>query len=196
MPRPPFDHFRFVAPFYDRVSDGQSAAQTLRDLLALPVSGWLLDAGGGTGRISARLSAQTGGVAIADVSLGMLRQARGRDGLRPAHAQVERLPFASGQFERILIVDAFHHFYAQEAAVAELWRVLRPGGRLVLVEPNIARGAVRLIALGERLLLMRSRFWRAEALAGLFDGLPGARVTVDTARDPYSIHLVAEKASV
>ena len=199
MPRPPFDHFRFVATIYDRFA-GDSAAreadrQALADLLALPDSGWLLDAGGGTGRVSGGLSALTGGVVIADASLPMLRQARAKPGLTPVRAQVERLPFADGHFARILISDAFHHFYDQEAAIAELWRVLQPGGRLVLLEPNVERGAVKLIALGERLLLMRSRFYRAEALERLFATQEKARVTVDTVRAPYQIQLVAEKTA-
>jgi ubiquinone/menaquinone biosynthesis C-methylase UbiE len=199
MPRPPFDHFRFVAAIYDRFAgdgaDGEAERRVLAELLALPVDGWLLDAGGGTGRISGGISSQTSGVVVADASLPMLRQARPKVGLFPARAQAERLPFADGVFARILIVDAFHHFYDQEAVTAELWRVLRPGGRLVLLEPNIERWAVKLIALGERLLLMRSRFYRAEALERLFTAQAKARVTVDTVRAPYQIQLVAEKAA-
>ena len=193
MPRPWCDHFRFFAPFYDRVFDGDSMPRRIASPLNLPVAGWLLDAGGGTGRVSQAVAAQTGGVVVADVSSGMLRQARRKGGLHPTHAQAEQLPFASGGFERILIVDAFHHFYHQEAAARELWRVLRPGGRLVLLEPNIERWPVRLVALGEKLLLMRSRFLPAEELARLFTRLEKARVVVNTDDDPLTIQLIAEK---
>ena len=84
MPRPPFDHFRFVAAIYDRFAgdsaDHEADRQALVDLLALPDDGWLLDAGGGTGRVSGGLSSLTGGVVIADASLPMLRQARRQAG--------------------------------------------------------------------------------------------------------------------
>ncbi len=193
MPQPIFDHFRLIAPFYDSVFDGDSAQARLAVALALPIDGWLLDAGGGTGRVSATIAAQTGGVIVADVSHGMLRQARRKNGLRPTHSQVERLPFADGRFVRVLVVDAFHHFFHYEAAAREIWRVLQPGGRLVIFEPNIARWPVKLIALAETLLLMRSRFFRAEEIQRMFAALDGAEVAVNTDDDPFYIQLVAEK---
>jgi demethylmenaquinone methyltransferase/2-methoxy-6-polyprenyl-1,4-benzoquinol methylase len=56
-------------------------------------------------------------------------------------------------------------------------RVLRPGGRIVIEEPNIDHAVVKLIALGERLLLMRSRFYSPTDLARLFR-TNGGRVTL------------------
>lgn len=195
MARPPFDHFRFVAPIYDRVftADGSDHA-ALREALALPAEGLLLDAGGGTGRVSAHLRSYTGGVVVVDVSRGMLAQAREKNALLPALGQVERLPFADGQFARILIVDAFHHFFHHAEAVEDLWRVLAPGGRLVILEPNIARWPVRLIALAETLLLMRSRFYTAAQLTAMFSPYQNARVAADVESNPFQIVLKVDKA--
>jgi len=193
MPRPPIDHFRFIAPLYDHVFGGDSENYQTRQFLDLPIEGWLLDAGGGTGRVSQHYVGQAAGVVVLDVSLGMLQQAREKGGLQPALGAVETLPFPDGFFERILIVDAFHHFFAHQAAVRELWRVLQPGGRLLIVEPNIARFPVKLIALGEALLLMRSRFFSAQALGALFADYADARVHIDTDTNPFYIHLSAEK---
>ncbi len=194
MPVPPFDHFRFIAPIYERIFDGGATQHQVAAPLALPIEGWLLDAGGGTGRVSQGISTQTGGVVVLDFSQGMLLQALPKPNLYPVYSVVERLPFVDGAFERILIVDAFHHFHKHEQAVRELWRVLRPGGRLVLHEPNIARWQIKLIALGEKLLLMRSRFFRAEQLRQMFAAQENARVTVNTDDDPLYIRLIAEKA--
>lgn len=194
MARPPFDHFRFIAPFYDHVFDVDGAdGAALRTALALPADGLLLDAGGGTGRVSAQLQDDTAGVVVVDVSRGMLGQAREKNGLKPALGQVEALPFAGGKFERILIVDAFHHFYHHEESVAELWRVLAPGGRLVILEPNIERWQVRLIALAETLLLMRSHFYTAAEMTAMFGRMENARVAADVDSNPFQIVLVVEK---
>ena len=48
------DHFGFLAPFYDRVIPSPDLAR-LRGRLRLPTAGRLLDAGGGTGRVSSHL---------------------------------------------------------------------------------------------------------------------------------------------
>lgn len=160
-------HFDLMASFYDRIF-GSPHPAPLRELLALPTSGRLLDVGGGTGRVAQILSDQVGRVIILDNSTGMLRQAI-RKGLTAVQGEVEALPFANDSFSRILVVDAFHHFHNQGRAARELVRVLSSHGRLVVQEPNVKRWAVKAVALGERLLLMPSRFNGPEGLIDLFE---------------------------
>ncbi len=131
---------------------------------------------------------------MCDTSKGMTRQARAK-GLLAVRGAVEGLPFAHGSFERLLVVDAFHHFADHQAAARELVRVVRPGGRLVIEEPDIRRWPVKLIALAERLLLMRSRFFDAEALIRLFREAGGVAEVVEPAGDeqPLSFHIVVRR---
>jgi ubiquinone/menaquinone biosynthesis C-methylase UbiE len=154
------DHFSLLAPFYDHFF-GRQDLTLLHSLLALPVAGRLLDAGGGTGRVSQTLQEQAGQIVITDESGAMLRQAAPKNGLMPLLSPAERLPFPNASFDRVLVVDAFHHFAHQQQTIAEFWRVLTPGGRLVIEEPNIETWPVKLIALGEKLALMRSHFFTA-----------------------------------
>ena len=49
-----FDHFNLLAPFYERLIPAPDTGR-LEELLDLPISGRLLDAGGGTGRVSSLL---------------------------------------------------------------------------------------------------------------------------------------------
>ncbi len=184
----PFDHFDFIAGIYNRVADYVPGPMMTR-LAALPVSGRLLDAGGGTGRVARGLRNQAGQVIIADLSLGMLRHAR-RKGLTAVCAPVEQQPFGDAVFERILMMDTFHHVLDQRRTAAELLRLLAPGGRIIIVEPDIRRLAVKLIALFEKLLLMRSHFLPAERIAALFEG-SATRVTV--ACEAASVWVVVEK---
>jgi ubiquinone/menaquinone biosynthesis C-methylase UbiE len=157
------DHFGFLAPIYDRVIPPSDLIR-LRERLRLPTAGRLLDAGGGTGRVSSRLRHFVDEVIISDVSLSMLKQAQAKGQLQPAQAHVERLPFPVASFDRVVVVDALHHFCNQREAVGDLLRVLKPGGRLVIEEPDIHRLIVKFVALGEKLALMRSHFLSAEQI--------------------------------
>jgi demethylmenaquinone methyltransferase/2-methoxy-6-polyprenyl-1,4-benzoquinol methylase len=80
----------------------------------------------------------------------------------------EKLPFHDEAFERVLMVDALHHVADQAATARELWRVLRTGGKLLIVEPDIRQWVVKGIALFEKIALMRSHFLPPEKIVELF----------------------------
>ena len=69
-------------------------------------------------------------------------------------------------------------------------RVLKPGGRLVIEEPDIDTFAVKLVALAEKLALMRSHFLRGEEIKALMDGMPGV-VRIEHAN--HTVWVTAEK---
>ena len=158
-------HFDLIAPLYDHLM-GRPDAGPLAKALGLPSDGLLLDAGGGTGRVSRLLAPWVKGVVVCDASRRMLAQARPA-GLSAVQGHAERLPFPDGAFARVLVVDALHHFRRQREALSELVRVLAPGGRLLVSEPDIAHAGVRLIALAERLALMNSRFLPPAEIAAM-----------------------------
>jgi len=166
------DHFSLAAPFYDRVLRFLDPT-VLQEHLRLPVAGRLLDAAGGTGRVSQYLAGLAGQIVVTDASAAMLQQATAKGGLTVVLARAERLPFADATFERIVVVDALHHFADQRAAIREMWRVLAPGGRMVIEEPNIETRHVKLVALAERLALMRSRFLSPQDMASMLRQVGG-----------------------
>ena len=66
------------------------------------------------------------------------RESRGgaldRAHVLPVRGDSERLPFESGAFDIVTCANSFHHYPRQERAVAEMRRVLRPGGRLMIID--------------------------------------------------------------
>lgn len=188
---PTLDHFGLLAPHYDRLIRPADVAR-LADLAGLPTSGRLLDVGGGTGRIAQALSGQAGAIIVADESWRMLSRTRDKPGLRPAATHAERLPFPSGVFDRVVMVDAYHHLGDQEQCLVEMLRVCAPGGRVVVEEPDITRPWVWAIAAFERLALMRSRFVRGETIARRLEQ-HGARASVH--RQDAAVWIVAQKGT-
>ena len=110
----------------------------------------VLDAGCGGGLVARELAAAGATVVGLDRSLGSLgvaRRAIGRRGpgnpegvprpmgpmgaFRPTQGRLERLPFADGVFDVVVAADVLEHVPDLPAAVAELARVLAPGGRLM-----------------------------------------------------------------
>jgi ubiquinone/menaquinone biosynthesis C-methylase UbiE len=101
----------------------------------------LLDVGCGTGVFADRLRAAFPNFEIYGIDLvadmlkmGECRWRSNRDHVMPVQADSERLPFRDHSFDIVTCANSFHHYPRQERAVAEMSRVLRPGGRLMLVD--------------------------------------------------------------
>ncbi|MBW2409260.1 MAG: class I SAM-dependent methyltransferase [Deltaproteobacteria bacterium] len=183
------DHFDIIASFYDRLI-GPPDTSRLRRLLKLPAVGWLLDAGGGTGRVSNHFSTLVSGLVVSDLSHHMLAKARAKD-IRPVQAHTEKLPFVDEFFDRVLVVDALHHFCSQHESISDLLRVLKPGGRLVIEEPDCTHKGVKVLALIEKMLLMRSHFHSPEKIQRM---IVSNGVSAHIERDHrYTAWIIADK---
>lgn len=86
--------------------------------------GRTLEIGGGSGNLKARL---------ADVVSTDIQFATWLDAVADAH----RLPFQDASFDNIVLFDVLHHLAEPKAFLDEAVRVLRLGGRVVMVEPHI-----------------------------------------------------------
>jgi ubiquinone/menaquinone biosynthesis C-methylase UbiE len=106
------------------------------EALELSPADKLLDVGCGTGAAS-RAAAEIGAAVVGvDLSPKMVKKAVSlaatRENLAFEVADVEHLPFPDGRFTAVLCSNAFHHYPDPAGAVAEMYRVLAPGGRLAL----------------------------------------------------------------
>lgn len=129
-----------LAPDYDRRWAGYVAASVRETLarLALAPGERLLDVGCGTGALLAAVREAVPGVDAvgADLAPEMLAAARARLGAAVplVAADAARLPVRAGRFDAVVSTSAFHYWPDPRAGLAEVARVLRPGGRLVLTD--------------------------------------------------------------
>jgi ArsR family transcriptional regulator len=112
----------------------------MRRLLGDGKLGTLVDIGTGTGRI-VELFAQQADTAIGiDRSPEMLRVARGKltsaglDGWELRQGDIMALPLDPGGVDTLVLHQVLHYLPAPETAIAELARVVRPGGRVLIVD--------------------------------------------------------------
>jgi demethylmenaquinone methyltransferase/2-methoxy-6-polyprenyl-1,4-benzoquinol methylase len=99
----------------------------------------VLDVASGSGDLARAFAARGAEVCMSDINGAML--ARGRDRmadsgrLAPAvQCDAERLPFARGTFDCVSVGFGLRNMTRKEAALAEMARVLKPGGRLLVLE--------------------------------------------------------------
>jgi ubiquinone/menaquinone biosynthesis C-methylase UbiE len=101
----------------------------------------ILDVGCGTGVFAERIRETFPNATVWGVDLVAAMLAKGR--LRwkaqlghaaPVQGDSERLPFPEGAFDVVTCANSFHHYPHQQRAVEEMHRVLKPGGRLILVD--------------------------------------------------------------
>ncbi len=118
---------------------------TLIQLLELQEGATVLDFGCGTGwlaRCLATMGADVLAVDVSDKVLDLGRRFLARDPLadelRVTFARFDgvRLPAADASMDRVVSFDAFHHVLDQAATLAEMARVLKPGGIAVFHEPG------------------------------------------------------------
>jgi demethylmenaquinone methyltransferase / 2-methoxy-6-polyprenyl-1,4-benzoquinol methylase len=149
--------FDSVAPKYDLMNDVLSGglhrvwkAYTVA-VAAVQPGDRVLDIAGGTGdlaRAFARRVGEHGRVVLTDINAAMLQAGRDRllDEGRVMPAVVcdaEKLPFPSASFDIASVAFGLRNMTHKEAALAEMARVLRPGGRLLVLEFSQPAEALR-----------------------------------------------------
>ena len=130
-----------VAAHYDRRWQPYIEATLNAVLEAVEFQGdeAVLDVPCGTGELERRLIEKWPDLCITgvDLSTGMLAQAKAKDEanrVRWFEADVAELPLPDQSFDCVICANSFHYFRAPNEALAEMRRVLRPGGRLILVD--------------------------------------------------------------
>ena len=119
--------------------NSRKATELVRELM--PLKGQrILDVGCGDGaltRFLAREGAIATGIDVSETRLADARAAEPVPGADYREGRGEKLPFADASIDGVVYNNALHHVpvHAMAAALAEAARVLKPGGRLLVIEP-------------------------------------------------------------
>ncbi|MDX6255623.1 MAG: demethylmenaquinone methyltransferase / 2-methoxy-6-polyprenyl,4-benzoquinol methylase [Frankiales bacterium] len=140
-PRQVASMFDEVAARYDLTNDVLSLGQDRRwrklvvDAVGAGPGELVLDLAAGTGTSTAAFAERGASVVACDFSLGMLQVGRRRRPSMPFVAgDALRLPFADDSFDAVSISFGLRNVNDVDLALAELHRVTKPGGRLVVCE--------------------------------------------------------------
>lgn len=127
----------------------------------------ILDIGCGTGTLLRKVLNERPQVKACglDLSQEMLNIARGKlpKRVQLTWGEAEVLPYSDQMFDIVIIVDSLRFFENPERAVKESYRVLKPGGKLIICD-MLTLGILRLI--GERKMLSEARVREALSKAG------------------------------
>lgn len=142
--------FHSVAAKYDLMNDLLSGGMhRLWKRFAIELSGVrhgnrVLDIAGGTGDLTkkfAKLVGPTGHVVLADINASMLKVGRDRlldrgvaGNIEFVQADAEKLPFPDNHFDCVTIAFGLRNVTHKEQALSSMLRVLKPGGRLLVLE--------------------------------------------------------------
>lgn len=139
--------FRSVAPSYDIMNDLMSAGlhrvwkKFTVDLANVQPGETVLDVASGTADLALAFATQAGAATVwqTDINEAMLKVGRDRladEGLITpnALADAEKLPFASESFDIVTVAFGLRNMTHKDIALSEMTRVLKPGGRLLVLE--------------------------------------------------------------
>jgi len=127
---------------YDRPGLQQATYRPIHNAVLARLEGArperILDLGCGTGQLTERLATTfpDANVVGADLSNGMIERAAERlvddDTTDFVRADAQHLPIAGGTFDVVTCTESFHWYADQQAAAAELARLVKPGGRVII----------------------------------------------------------------
>ena len=164
------DDFRWIAKIYDRIIKPKDDIIWQKYICNKEKKPLLLDVGGGTGRVAENMEDCFEHIIIYDVSLPMLEETKKKNKkISCICGKVEQLALIKNKFDAIIMVDTLHHVENHKKAIQSILSVLNSGGIFILEEPDIRKFPVKLIAIMEKLLFMRSHFLRPNLVEAWID---------------------------
>ncbi len=151
---------------YDKFMEMLNLYKTDEIVQALDLEGSekIADIGGGTGRIANEVSRHCRKVYVVDESSGMLSMVEEGESVEAVKADALNTGFIDGYFDVVMFTDVIHHIKDQEGAIKEAARILKPGGKILVLDFEKRHIIVRLLYVFELLVFGRMKYRSFEGM--------------------------------
>ncbi len=154
--------FKYIAPAYNFLAKALGIHYPERVIRLLVLRGEnkncrVLDIGGGTGLLAEKIIEKNPGPSldftVLDPSPQMLKRVPKKENIRAVQGKGEELPFEENSFDRITVIETLHHTEDPPQLFKEAFRVLKPGGIMVVQDPDQNKFIVKTVLGMEKLFL-------------------------------------------
>ncbi len=153
---------------------------------------FLVDLGGGTGRLVPHFLELAERVVLADHSFKMLQvsQYAYESRIDRVCCDLIHLPFKKDLNANFVLVDTIHHLYNPQPILEKISGWICNQNRLLIEEPDIHYFSIKVIAVMERVLGMKSSFYTKEEISAWF---PGTQFKIDAQQDGANFYLIVQQ---
>jgi ubiquinone/menaquinone biosynthesis C-methylase UbiE len=138
-----YNNFIFKLQEFTYTIGATKRIQIMTEYIDIKPSDIILDIGGNTGKITEAYSNNCKEVIVLEPKRSIVEYGRShRPNIKFIEGGAENIPLPDEYFDKVVASASFHHFSDQDKALEEMKRVLKPDGKIIILEidPNTARG--------------------------------------------------------
>ena len=187
-------HFNgIVAHVYDFVLPKRKPVEFLQ-LLNAKKHDKILEIGAGTGRIAKHYGFNVRDLTLLDPAENMLKRAMDLlPHAKPIVGYSEKMDFPSNTFDKIVCYDSLHHWQNQLKGLKEAYRVLKPGGIILVLEVDQNNFWGRKVQLFERILKMNSLMHKPANLQLMLEKIGFQNIIYDPTNNGLTYAMIGTK---
>lgn len=141
--------------------------EEIKDVIELQGDELVLDIGGGTGKLADYISKDCKAVYVLDESKGMLSKVKANTKVVPILGDGLDTGLAGNSIDVVIMSDVLHHIKNQKGLIGEIYRILRDGGKLIILDLEKKHLGIRILRIFENILFGRLYFRTSQEVKDL-----------------------------